>query len=275
MYRSELHAHIAEALEAAKWTRSTKDEDNFRQVLCANLYKRISPNNVEIPSTRSGHGDIRIFGRRIELKYANGEKGDSLETVLQDFDLLLQDKIEFCLVVLRLDVAAGDDYLHSVIKVPALAKGKAAPNFARHDFDGNKKYCGPALFLGAVYPHQVGAINPRTGKGKNATAYLSFEQAHALERSYFLEAVGRLIHCDVLGSREDGFLAFLFKIADGLHLSDVLNTASRIVIPHAAGDVDLADCRRVNAHRFSQKFPAGSPAAIADPIEENVIVFTI
>lgn len=205
MYRSELHALLAEALDAAKWTRSTKDEDNFRQVLCANLYRRISPNNVEIPSTRSGHGDIRIFGRRIELKYANGEKGDSLDAVLEDFDLLLQYKIEFCLVVLRLDVAVRDDYLHSVIKVPALAKGKPVQAFPRHYVD-EESYCGPAIFLGAVYPHEVGAITPRAGKGKNATAYLSFEPAHSIERSYFLEVATRLVHCDVLGSREDGFL---------------------------------------------------------------------
>jgi hypothetical protein len=274
MYRSELHELLAEALEAAKWTRSTKNEDNFRQVLCANLYKRISPNNVEIPSTRSGHGDIRIFGRRLELKYANGEKGDTLEAVLEDFDLLLQDKIEFCLVVLRLDVTSSDDYLHSVIKVPSLAKGKPATRIGQHTLNG-KAYCGPAIFLGAVYPHKVGSINPRTGKGKNATAYLSFEQAHGIERSCFLEVADRLVHCDVLGSREDGFLAFLFKLADGLQLADLPNTASDIVIPHAAGDGKLAESRRANVQRYSQKFGNDSPCALGSFIEESVIVFKI
>jgi hypothetical protein len=98
MYQSNLHKILRGALESTKWTRSTKDEDNYRQVLCASLYEKISPNNVEIPSTRSAHGDIKIFGRRIEIKYANNEKVEELVKLLEDFDLLLESKIEFSLV---------------------------------------------------------------------------------------------------------------------------------------------------------------------------------
>lgn len=268
MYRSELSLLIAEAVENSKWTRSTKNEDNFRQVLCANLYHKISPNNIEIPSTRSGHGDIRVFGRRIELKYANDEKGDSLDLILEDFDLLLGGKIEFCLVVLRLDVETKFDYLHSVVKVPTLAKGKAVTDFAQRRF-GDQAYCGPAIFLGAVYPHQVGAITPRSGKGKNSTAYLSFETSTGIERSYFLEVAGTVIHCDVIGTREDGLLAFLFKRAEGIHLACIKNSREVVEIPHEPSNIKIAEARRVNVRGLS---PKPSSRRI---IEAGVMVFRI
>ena len=120
MYRSELHSILVNTLERAKWTRSTRDEDNFRQVICLHLYERISPNNTEIPSTRSGAGDIRIFGRKIELKYVSHEKRDKLDTILADLDLLIESKVEFCIVAIRFAVDHRDGDLVRAVDLPLL-----------------------------------------------------------------------------------------------------------------------------------------------------------
>lgn len=74
MYNSRMHQVLVESIKNTIWVKSTKNEDNFRQVLCSSLYTHISPSNLSIPSTRSGGGDIEIFGRKIEIKYANAEK---------------------------------------------------------------------------------------------------------------------------------------------------------------------------------------------------------
>jgi len=265
MYQSELHKVLRKALENTKWTRSTKDEDNFRQVVCSSLYEFISPNNVEIPSTRSGHGDIKVFGRKIELKYASNEKVETIEEVLADFDLLLEDKIEFSIVAIRLDVSSVDNYVHRAVKLPMLRKTGAAATFADHDL-GPHTYCGVSIFLAATFQHAPKAITMKIGKGKNATAYLSFETATAIFRSSFLETPNGIVHVDVIGCKEDGLVIFLYKKAHHLNLKDTPNTAFSIDIPYAPAALTIATGRIVDAYSQIQKFTTLAAVQVAAPV---------
>lgn len=276
MYQTHLHRILRESLESTKWIRSTKDEDNYRQVLCASLYERISPNNVEIPSTRSAHGDIKIFGRRIEIKYANSEKVETLEKLLEDFDLLLEGKIEFAIVALRLDVAHADDYLHNSIRLPMLRASGGSTSFASHNF-GTSTYAGPGIFLPACWPHAPKPLTLRVGSGKNSTAYLTFEKASGVDRSSILEVCGAAIHCDVVGSREDGFLAFLYKRMDGFELIDLPGTQRVVQIPYQPSPIPLAQCRNVNVRPVEKKFSStqGGVSLDREAVESGVTAYAI
>ncbi|EOW9225131.1 hypothetical protein ACN26P_003674 [Vibrio cholerae] len=247
MYRSELHDILKESLERTKWTRSTKDEDNYRQVLCSVLYDYISPNNVEIPSTRSAHGDIKIFGRRIELKYANNEKVEKLENFLEDFDLLLDEKIEFSIMAIRTDVVHTDNFLHNCVRTPMLKASGANDQFCIHQSNlsgqvkGLKKYeyKGVSVFLPAVYAHEIRNLTIRVGQGKKSTAYLSFENINAIDRSSIIQIGENYIHCDVIGSREDGFIAFLYKKLCGTQVRNK-KFSDRISIKYRPNNIELA-----------------------------------
>lgn len=276
MYQSDLHQILREALDSTKWTRSTKDEDNYRQVLCASLYRRISPNNVEIPSTRSAHGDIRIFGRRIEIKYANSQKIEVLDKVLEDFDLLLEAKIEFALVALRLDVTQTDSYLHNCIRLPMLKARGGAEDFAAHSFNGSS-YTGVGIFLPGTYPHVPKPLTLRVGKGKNSTTYLTFESSSSIDRSAVLKIGNNLIHVDVIGSREDGFIAFLFKRMDGFELIYHQTPDRLIEIPYAPNPITLARCRTADVRTKNLKYKAveGENIPVGDNIETGVTVYAI
>ena len=274
MYLSELHTVFRKTLENTRWTRSTKDEDNFRQVVCSALYEFISPNNVEIPSTRSGHGDIRIFGRKIELKYASNEKVESLDAVLEDFDLVLEDKIEFSIVAIRLDATSTDNHLHRAVKLPMLAKAGAGTNFGDHGTTPNV-YKGISIFLAATFPHAPKPITMKTGKGKNATSYLSFENAPAITRSSFMETPRGLVHVDAIGCKEDGLIIFLYKKAHHIKLEDVAEAAlSSIEIPYAPVPIKIASVRLVNAFSERKKF-AGNLALELCLQENNVPCYKI
>jgi hypothetical protein len=253
LYKSHLHEILIKTLEGTRWTRSTKDEDNFRQVVCSSLYTHISPNNVEIPSTRSGHGDIKIFNRRIELKYASNEKPEQLEAVIEDFELLLESKIEFSIVAIKLDSSAVDNYLHRCIHMPMLAAMGAQPGFGNRAIAGHT-YKQISIFLAATYPHAPKAMKLKEGRGKNSTAYLSFESTCAITRFSFLDTPKGLLHVDVIGSKEDGLMCFLFKRADGVQLVDVeANTKNDICIPYAPNPIKIAESRIVNVEAKSQK----------------------
>lgn len=263
MYRSELHDILKESLIKTKWTRSTKDEDNYRQVLCSALYDYISPNNVEIPSTRSAHGDIKIFGRKIEIKYANNEKIEKLEDFLGDFDLLLDDKIEFSIIAIRTDVVHTDNFLHNCVRLPMLKKGGGMQGLCQHISQSSGKarlskqykYNGPSVFLPAVYSHKVIGLKTRVGKGKNSTAYLSFENINAIERSSIIYVEGNYIHCDVIGSREDGFIAFLYKKMKGLKIDKKF--IGNITIEYKPDNIELASKYIANVKINSQN-PLGN-----------------
>ena len=125
-------------------------------MICAHLYADISPNNTEIPSTRSGSGDIRIFGRKIELKYVNPEKRDKLDTILADIDLLLDSKVEFCIVALRFDSEYKDAHLVRTVDLPLLANKRATVPIAQHT---PYNYYGPGVFLPACFPAAITRVS--------------------------------------------------------------------------------------------------------------------
>lgn len=256
MYKSSLHDIILKTMEATTWTRSTKDEDNFRQIICSSLYNHISPSNVEIPSTRSGHGDIKIFGRKIELKYASNEKREQLKDIIDDFSLLLESKIEFSIVSIKLDVSPTDNFLHRCIHMPMLAKTGSPPSFGDLE-DNENTYKQISIFLAATYPHAVTTVTLREGKGKNSTAYLSFETTSSISRSSFLELPECLIHIDVVGSKEDGLVSFIFKRANNLVLEDIEGTEVDICIPYEPNPIFIAKSRSVNAYSKSKKSSGG------------------
>jgi hypothetical protein len=249
MYRSELHAILVRALDRSKWTRSTKDEDNFRQVICAHLYEDISPNNTEIPSTRSGSGDIRIFGRKIELKYVNSDKRDSLDTILADIDLLLDSKVEFCIVALRLDAEHKDSHLVHTVGLPLLrARGATAPIAVHTPYN----YFGPGIFLPACFPHEIKRISiTDAGTTKKTNSYLSLEQVQNIERSSFLRIGTNDIHVDVIGSREDGLLMFLYKRADDVTFQQTV-APQDIQFHYSPAPIRIASIERVDVLRKPQ-----------------------
>lgn len=243
MYRSELHSILVRSLDRAKWTRSTRDEDNFRQVICSHLYEHISPNNTEIPSTRSGAGDIRIFGRKIELKYVNSEKRDGLDSILADIDLLLEKKVEFCIVALRLDVETRDNHLVHTVGIPLLRARSAVAPIANHP---PHNYYGPGIFLPACFTHENRRITVTEGGVSHRTnSYLSLESAHNLERSCFLQLADCDLHVDVIGSREDGLLILLYKRADDITFETTV-AASDILVPYDPAPIRIASISRVN-----------------------------
>lgn len=272
MYQSQLHASLVDALGGTIWTRSTRDEDNFRQVFCSSIYRHVSPSNVEIPSTRSANGDIIIFGRRIELKYASAEKREGMSEFLQDFELLLAGKIDFAALAIRAD--RDDRHVHSCVHMPKLPKTGGAANFADRAFD-SKSYKQAAVFLSATFPHAPESIVVRAGKGNVATSYLSFERAPAIARSSFLETHWGLIHTDVVGSQEDGLICFLFKRADDVTLDTVSKSGSvSLAIPYSPNPIPLAQCRRVNAVCKTRKTVAGA-AVWERTVEVDIPAFNI
>lgn len=243
MYRSELHSILLQALEEAKWTRSTRDEDNFRQVICSHLYKNISPNNTEIPSTRSGSGDIRIFGRKIELKYVNAEKRDKLDSILADIDLLIESKVEFCIVAIRFTIDHKDSHLVRAVDLPLLASNGAIEPIADHP---PHNYYGPGVFLPACYIHDINRISiTEAGSSKKTNSYISVEHVHNIERSCFLGIGNHTLHVDVIGSKEDGLLTFLYKRADDVTMQ-VVNSAQDITVTYTPAALKLASIERVN-----------------------------
>lgn len=267
MYRSELHSILVRTLDRSKWTRSTRDEDNFRQVICSHLYEDISPNNTEIPSTRSGAGDIRIFGRKIELKYVNLEKRDKLDTILADIDLLLESKVEFCIVALRFESDHKDGHLVRAVDLPLLASAGAVSPIADHP---PHNYYGPGIFLPACYPHLIKRISiTEGGVSKKTNSYLSIEHVHNIERSCFLKIGNHVLHVDVIGSREDGLLIFLYKRADEI-TSNVTVAAQDVVVPYASAFLKLATIERIDVMAKPQL-----PGRKTTVLETNVARFEI
>ena len=262
MYRTELHTILVRALDRAKWTRSTRDEDNFRQVICSHLYDEISPNNTEIPSTRSGAGDIRIFGRKIELKYVNPEKRDKLETILDDLDLLIESKVEFCIVALRFDSEPKDAHLVRTVEIPLLKTSGAVVPIAHR---ASHNYYGPGIFLPACSTHDLKRISvTEGGKSKKTSSYLSLEQAHNYERSCFLRIGDIHLHVDVIGSQQDGLLTFLYKRADDISF-DIKIAAQDVTIPYFPAALKIGSIERGDV--FTKP---GLPGRQVRKLEENV-----
>lgn len=273
MYSSRLHAILKECIGDITWTRSTRDEDNFRQVLCSALYKHIAPDNVQIPSTRSGGGDLVVFGRKLELKYASNEKPEHLtRSVIRDFERLMEAKIEFSLLSVRLDSGPEDEFLHNVLHMPMLSTKSPKPGFGIRQID-NRPYMCISIFLSATYPHEVTPITPRDKQGKNSTAYLSLEKAAAISRSSFLRTPRGLVHVDVVGSKEDGLLSFLFKRADCATLKEKIIPPRDMFIPGHA-PLKISQLSLADVFVYTQK-EALKEALAADPIEKDVPCFDL
>ena len=254
MYKSHLHDILTTALHNAKWIRSTADEDDFRQVLCSTLYEDINPSNVEIPSTRSGGGDIKIFGRKIEIKFATREKKVKLTHILADFDDLLSNKVHFCIVACRLGTDPGESFIHAVFPSPMLAKDANSADPLRGLKVGEGNYVASSIFVSASHFQKVEVIDGKTGKGKNATGYQSFESAPAIEKSAFLLIGTHVVHVDVVGTPEDGFLAYLFKNCVDIHFEDLPGeNESTLEVETDKGRFPVATMRYVKAIAKSKK----------------------
>lgn len=273
MYKSELHKIFIEVLNGTVWTRSTKDEDNFRQVVCASLYKHISENNVEIPSTRSGHGDIKIFNRKVELKYASNEKQEKLDSIIEDFELLLEAKIEFLIVAMKLDPAPIEDHLHRCVHFPKLKQSGEDADFGRKVFNSSF-YRTISIFLAATHPHEPIKITETPGQGNKSSSYISFENCHSISRSSFLKTPSGHIHVDVIGSREDGLICYLFKRADNIvFVEDPIIKEASIEIPYDP-PIRIAGCKHVDVWSRSRK-KAGVQHVSNVLLESNVPLINI
>ncbi len=243
MYRTDLHTILVRALGRAAWTRSTRDEDNFRQVICSHLYEDISPNNTEIPSTRSSDGDIRVFGRKIEIKYVNAKKRDKLDDLLADIDLLLNSKVEFCVISVRFDHEERDAHLVRAVDLPLIPNSGATAPVSTH-VNGGTTYYGPGIFLPACYTHANNRIPVSSGgRSKKTNSFISVEQSHNIERSCFFQVGTNLLHVDVIGSREDGLMTFLYKRADDLEFGPP-SASHSITIPYAPAPLQVATLER-------------------------------
>ncbi len=258
MYQSNLHKLLIQTLDDITWTKSTKDEDNFRHVICSALYKFISPNCVEIPSTRSGRGDINIFGRKIELKYASRQKQVGIVSIIADCDRLLRQEVEFCIVSISLETDAEDSYVDTCIPLPVMNPATVTPDFGNTGAAPNI-YRKVSLFLAATYPHFINITAPGA-VGRPTYRYLSFEDVSAISRSSFLQTFQGLIHVDVIGSREDGLITFLYKRADQVQADPLAASPIQdIKIPSAPNPVIIGQYQLVDAVSRTQKTGATKP----------------
>lgn len=170
----------------------------------------------------------------------------------------------------------ADEFVHNCIRMPMLRAAGGDPTFANHAC-GNISYSGPGIFLPATYPHAPRPVTLRVGRGKNSTAYLTFERSSAIERSTIIEVQSSLIHCDVIGSREDGFLAYLFKRMDGFELIAHQGTERIVQIDYQPNPIVLARCRTADVHPIENKYIAapGTNLARRQAVESGVTVYAI
>ncbi|WP_157511008.1 hypothetical protein [Frateuria sp. Soil773] len=162
---------------------------------------------------------------------------------MADIDLLLESKVEFCIVALRFDSEHKDTHLVRTVDIPLLSANGAAAPIAQH---APHNYYGPGIFLPACYPHAISRVSiTESGKSKKTNSYLSVEQAHNLERSCFLRVGANNLHVDVIGSREDGLLILLYKRADDVTFDTKVGLQS-IEVPYAPAPLQLATLERVD-----------------------------
>jgi hypothetical protein len=107
---------------------------------------------------------------------------------------------------------------------------------------------------------------------KKPTAYLSFEISSAVDRSSFLETPGGLIHTDVIGSKEDGLISFLFKRADNIELKPLSTTYTPIDIPYNTKGIRISEYYLSDAVCYTAK---DTKKLRARTIETNVPCFRI
>lgn len=217
MFNSHLHSIIATALSNLIIFNDKNNEDDFRALLTVELNKHLPYVDIIIPSTRSGDGDIKILRKKIEIKFANFNRKNCLQMseIIEDFDSLVKDKIDFFIIGFQTGSLNEDETcsIHRYINFHDLKntyKGKGSKYR-----DKNVNYKGYSIFIGGCYVSE--SVN-KLGPGKKKTnSYLYFEKLSFIRREYFLEVESEIyIHAKIIGSCEDGAIYFIFSKANNI-----------------------------------------------------------
>lgn len=220
MYKSRIQSNLIEALENLLTTRLRKGEDNFRQILGNGM------DNIYIPSTYSGEGDIDIYGRKIEIKfchtlkrYKKKNEKISINEIEKDFNSLLNREAQFFLITFCIGANLSDRHPENFISFKDV-KSADSVNFKFNDTKNGVQYNYKlgSIFLSATRWHDSESIrDDKSRTSKTAKCYFDFESINSIERSSFLEVHQDIfIHTTVIGSIEDGVLCFLFCHADDI-----------------------------------------------------------
>lgn len=136
-----------------------------------------------------------------------------------------------------------DTHLVRTVELPLLkGRGAVAPIANRTPHN----YYGPGILLPACYLQKPKRISlTEAGKSKKTNSYILLEQAQNYERSCFLRIGGHDLHVDVIGSRQDGLLTFLYKRADDMTL-EVCTAVRAIVVPYEPSAIKIGDIERGN-----------------------------
>ena len=220
MYKSIIQSNLIEAIENLLTTRLEKGEDNFRQILGKEM------ENIYIPSTSSGAGDININDRKIEIKFCctHGEykktsEKISINEIEKDFNSLLKREAQFFLIAFRIGTNLSDRHPENFINFKDM-KSADSVNFKFDDIKNGVQYNYKlgSIFLSATRWHDSESIrDDKSHTAKTAKCYFDFESINSIERSSLLEVHQDIfIHTTVIGSIEDGVLCFLFCHADDI-----------------------------------------------------------
>ena len=182
--------------------------------------------NIYIPSTRSGEGDINTYDRRIEIKfcYTTGKYKERSEKILineieKDFESLLKRETQFFLITFRIGTNLSDRHPENFIRFKDM-KSADSVNFKFNDTINGVQYNYKlgSIFLSATRWHDSESIrDDKSHTAKTAKCYFDFESINSIERSSLLEVHQDIfIHTTVIGSIEDGVLCFLFCHADDI-----------------------------------------------------------
>ena len=220
MYKSRIQSNLIEALEEILAIRFEKGEDNFRQILGNKM------DNIYIPSTHSGEGDINIYDRKIEIKFCctTGEYKEtsekiSINEIEKDFESLLKRETRFFVITFRIGTNLSDRHPENFIRFKDMKRADSV-NFKFNDTRNGVQYNYKlgSIFLSATRWHDSESIrDDKSHTAKTAKCYFDFESINSIERSSLLEVHQDIfIHTTVIGSIEDGVLCFLFCHADDI-----------------------------------------------------------
>lgn len=194
------------------------------------------------------------------------------EDFFDDFEDLLSHKVDFCLLSINTTPSKSGNYFNTFISIPSISWKLPNINDLYRKLD-NAYYSICGVFLPATYTHKIKSINTRVGKGKNITSYLSFEMNTSLIRSSFIKFEDTIIHVDVIGSKEDGSICYLYKRADGLRIKNE-REFSYIYVPHREQSIILAKCSLADIYPVSTK-PVLKKQLEEKETQHDVIIFHI
>ena len=200
MYKSRIQSNLIEALEEILAIRFEKGEDNFRQILGNKM------DNIYIPSTRSGEGDINTYDRKILIN-----------EIEKDFESLLKRETQFFLITFRIGTNLSDRHPENFIRFKDM-KSADSVNFKFNDTINGVQYNYKlgSIFLSATRWHDSESIrDDKSHTAKTAKCYFDFESINSIERSSLLEVHQDIfLHTTGFGSIVDGGLCFLFCRAE-------------------------------------------------------------